>query len=362
MSSVGSTVNVATAVVYDPAGGNGYFMQVNGGVYRANPTDAAEGETQSFRITPTGELYILNRETQPLYSQGAAADNSALAGYPVRTGGGYNATLPTYDDGDQTTLQADSRGRLITSDFQVESLSKNSGAVDASTIRVKLTNEDAAILTAISNEDFATETTLDAVLGALTTLTGVDYATEATLAALAGVNFATETTLAALLTALGSVDYATEATLSALAAEDFATEVTLSSIDTKTPALGQAAKAASVPVTLASDQDPLDVVLGARSVVTRARNDYSSSSVTTAAYTELVAALSADVSMLEVFDSSGQTMVLAIGGAGSEVDQVYIMPGGQGQVPLSIPSGSRVSVKAVSATANAGEISINFYS
>jgi hypothetical protein len=55
-------------------------------------------------------------------------------------------------------------------------------------------------------------------------------------------------------------------------------------------------------------------------------------------------------------------MALATGGAGSEVIQCYIFPGGNGPIPLAIASGVRVSVKAISATASVGEIDINFFS
>lgn len=137
----------------------------------------------------------------------------------------------------------------------------------------------------------------------------------------------------------------------------------LSSIDTKTPALGQALAAASVPVVLTALQ--LASISGSptgRSVANApARNDYTSVSVTTAAFVQLVASTTSATNMVEVFDSSGQTMALAVGAAASEVIQFYIFPGGNGQVPLSIPAGSRVSIKAISATANVGEIDVNFY-
>jgi hypothetical protein len=91
------------------------------------------------------------------------------------------------------------------------------------------------------------------------------------------------------------------------------------------------------------------------------RNSYSSVNVTTSAYVQLTASLAAAATEIEVFDSGGQTMVLATGGAGVETDQIYIMPGGNGRIPLKINAGTRVSIKAVSATASTGEIDINFY-
>lgn len=173
-----------------------------------------------------------------------------------------------------------------------------------------------------------------------------------------------------------------------------ATEATLAAASAKLPAtLGQKAKAASLAVTLASDQDALpasqsgtwnvrnqdgsgnaitSVALGsARAIQTaqvgstavdKARK--ASGTVTSAAYTQLVAALAGECQSVEVFDSSGVSLILAVGAAASEVDQFYIIPGGNGRVPLRIPSGSRVSVKATGTTADytSSELLVNFYS
>lgn len=91
------------------------------------------------------------------------------------------------------------------------------------------------------------------------------------------------------------------------------------------------------------------------------RNDYTGTSVTTGAYVQLVASTSAACSEVEIFDSSGQDLVLAVGAAASEVDQLGIFPGGNGRVPLAIPASSRISVKAKSATASVGVLLINLY-
>lgn len=96
------------------------------------------------------------------------------------------------------------------------------------------------------------------------------------------------------------------------------------------------------------------------SKVNLARNVYTSTNVTTSAYVQLLASTADTTNQINIFDSSGQTLVLAVGGSGSEVDQIYITPGGNGTMNLGIPSGSRVSVKAVSATANVGELDISF--
>lgn len=127
-------------------------------------------------------------------------------------------------------------------------------------------------------------------------------------------------------------------------------------------ALGSTTSANSLPVVVASDQVLNSKQSGKAIANSPVRNDYSSVNVTTAAYVQLVASLTSATTEIEIFDSSGQTLVLAVGAAASEVDQIFVFPGGQGRTPLAIAAGSRVSIKAVSATASVGEISINFYS
>lgn len=128
------------------------------------------------------------------------------------------------------------------------------------------------------------------------------------------------------------------------------------------PAKGQATMANSTPVAIASDQSALPAEKGRSQANAPARNVYSSTNVTTSAFTQLVASLSNAVNLIEVFDSSGQTMAIATGGAGSEVIQAYIFPGGQGQIPIAIAAGTRISIKAISANATSGEIDVNFWS
>lgn len=149
-------------------------------------------------------------------------------------------------------------------------------------------------------------------------------------------------------------------------AEQATANTSLSAIDTNTaniPAKGQAVMAASTPVAIASDQSaiPIKAATGRSFANAPARIDYTVTNVTTSAYVQLVAPLSAAANEIEIFDSSGQTLALAVGAAGSEVVQLYIFPGGNGRVPLAIPINSRVSVKAISANAVSGEIDINFY-
>ncbi|HYC98492.1 hypothetical protein [Brevundimonas sp.] len=48
----------------------------------------------------------------PTTTAGAAADGAAATANPIPVGGKFNTTRPTYDNGDQTVLQADSRGNI----------------------------------------------------------------------------------------------------------------------------------------------------------------------------------------------------------------------------------------------------------
>lgn len=170
---------------------------------------------------------------------------------------------------------------------------------------------------------------------------------------------ATEATLADVLTNLISVATNTYDSANWLSSLNGQTSNIASLLPSN---LGQKTMANSLAVTLASDQSAVSVSQSGRTAVNLARIDYSSTNVTTGAYVQLLASTSAAVKEVEIFDSSGQTLVLATGGIGSESDKVYIFPGGNGRIPLSINASTRVAIKAVSATANAGEISVNFYS
>ena len=95
--------------------------------------------------------------------------------------------------------------------------------------------------------------------------------------------------------------------------------------------------------------------------VTQSRIDYSTTTVTTTAWTTVVADMPSVVSTIEIFDSSGKTLQLGIGAAGSETRMLYVLPGGNGQVRLNMPQSSRLSIKGVSGAATSGELTVNLY-
>jgi hypothetical protein len=89
-------------------------------------------------------------------------------------------------------------------------------------------------------------------------------------------------------------------------------------------------------------------------------NVYSTTNITTSAYTQLIASTTSATNYVDIFDSSGQGMILAVGAAGSEVIQAYISPGGD-EFALQIPAGSRVAYKALTANATTGYLLLNLF-
>lgn len=87
------------------------------------------------------------------------------------------------------------------------------------------------------------------------------------------------------------------------------------------------------------------------------RNDYSSVNVTTAAYVQVIASTTSAINRLCDFDSSGSAIIIATGAAASEVDQLYIPPGGAPYCyELAIPISTRIAIKALDTNATLGQI------
>ena len=94
-----------------------------------------------------------------------------------------------------------------------------------------------------------------------------------------------------------------------------------------------------------------------RSKVLLATINYVSTNVTTSAYTEITASTTGAINRLYIADTSGSALIIAVGGAGSEVDQLYVGPGGSdAPYELNVPSGSRLSIKALDANATSGRL------
>lgn len=86
--------------------------------------------------------------------------------------------------------------------------------------------------------------------------------------------------------------------------------------------------------------------------------------VSNAGYTELIGSTASTIKSMTWFESSGFPMVVAVGGAGSEVDLFVVPPGGfNGEIPVNIPMGSRVSIKELvpDSISASSFIAANFY-
>lgn len=98
------------------------------------------------------------------------------------------------------------------------------------------------------------------------------------------------------------------------------------------------------------------VVTASRAKVELDTHDHSSGNVTAAAYTELIASTSAAINRIYISDTSGEPLIVAVGAASSEVDQLYLGPGHAGWIDLHIPASSRVSIKSLGSTTTAGTL------
>lgn len=82
-------------------------------------------------------------------------------------------------------------------------------------------------------------------------------------------------------------------------------------------------------------------------------SDYGVAPITNAAWTQILASTSAIIKSLTVFESSGFPLELAVGGPGSEVKILNIPPGGlNGEIPLSVAAGQRLSLRSLTADAS----------
>jgi multisubunit Na+/H+ antiporter MnhC subunit len=106
---------------------------------------------------------------------------------------------------------------------------------------------------------------------------------------------------------------------------------------------------------------------------TYARILFSATNVTASAYVTAVSSFSKAIKGIEVFNSGINPVVLAVGAASSEVDQIVIPGGGSAAYtvpavgpaavfhPIAVSQGQRLSVKALNSTNSAGELIINAF-
>lgn len=89
---------------------------------------------------------------------------------------------------------------------------------------------------------------------------------------------------------------------------------------------------------------------------------YSSTNVGTSAYVTLVASTPINTSQLLICDTSGKILKIASGAANSEVDLFTVPVSSCMLFPLApvLPSGTRLSIKAIDASATSGYNTVSF--
>lgn len=89
--------------------------------------------------------------------------------------------------------------------------------------------------------------------------------------------------------------------------------------------------------------------------------DFTGTPVTTGAYVELVSSTASAITLIHVDSICGQSIQLAVGGSGSEVNQFTIPRGASNDFPLAVPSGSRISVEAQSGNCTTGDMDLSLF-
>lgn len=270
-------------------------------------------------------------------TQGDPADTEALQV------GGVDGT------GDFNRLGVDTSGAASSNLTKVAgtAVSVNSGNLDNGTQRVVLASNQPAVPTNIQQ---IKGSAIDSGSGAQTAATQrVILASDQTPipATQSGTwNIATVTTVS---TITNPVSIAANSSVNVNQIAGTATSVNNGNADTGTQRVTIAANSTGA------------IKQGGKSAINKALLDYTSTPVTSGAWVQLLASTTSAVSEIEIFDSSGVILELGTGAAASEVSQIYIVPGGNGRVPLTIATSTRVAVRAFSTTASVGNIVVNFY-
>jgi hypothetical protein len=79
----------------------------------------------------------------------------------------------------------------------------------------------------------------------------------------------------------------------------------------------------------------------------------------TTSYYEAVASLADDISKIAIYDTSGETIELAIGASGAEVVRLTIGPGCDQQLDVALSIGDRIAVRTVGSNATSGSLILN---
>lgn len=94
------------------------------------------------------------------------------------------------------------------------------------------------------------------------------------------------------------------------------------------------------------------------------RTQYSTQSIFSTGWTQIVASLPQFSTDVVVGDSSNQAVLLGVGAPGAEVVQAVIPANSAAtpfRYPLQIPAGARVSLKSSTSTVSSGEDDMSFF-
>ncbi len=100
---------------------------------------------------------------------------------------------------------------------------------------------------------------------------------------------------------------------------------------------------------------PVEVIPTTLTIHNNIYYPYSGGAVTTLAYTTILASTGGVCQRMWIQDTSGSMLILATGAAGLEVPLFYVQAGGFSFAPdVYVAAGTRLSIKALDATANSG--------
>lgn len=266
--------------------------------------------------------------------------------------------------------KAASMAVTLASDEDALNLGDITGTISLPTGASTEAKQDDAItqLTALVAKDFATQTTLAAQSAKLPATLG-QKARAASLAVTQSTeDQAIQANISTKIDTVAGAVAGTEMQVDIVDINGIATEakqddaiVQQTAISGKLPAtLGQKAMAASMAVTLASDQTSIPTTK--MDVIAHDLHDASSTNITTGAYVELIADIGAiSGKKVQIFNGQGTPFYLAVGAAASEADKLIVCPGGfpDGGIEVNLPVNARISAKAIGSDITSGTIIIN---
>lgn len=105
----------------------------------------------------------------------------------------------------------------------------------------------------------------------------------------------------------------------------------------------------------------------ANKIVGTIYNNCATTNITTASWVTLIVSMPIACTAIEIFNPSDAKLQLSIGAAGHETETGNLLPytiqpgGSSGLLPVNLPNGKRLSVKAIDQTVSNDYFIINFF-